>query len=440
MLLHMPKQGPDPSSGERPPAHVGGWWVLAGAGIITQLLTTVSGVLAARMVGVEGRGQVVMVATLGAMASQLTLGGGLPNAVTKLLAERGVTTRDGLHGFVRRWTLWGLLAAAIAGGYMLFLEWDVSGATKYGLAVTVVIMGIQAMASRILMGAMLGEGTPLGQIALTGLLPQMAVVAVVGTALALGISWNPVELLTVTIVCTGVALLTRLRILARPTGQPEDRLDRRELNRLARRTHIGSVGPIDGLALDRILVGSLLGNVQLGLYSVAFALGGLTSLFGLAVGRVALPRIAVLQKDPRAEVHFVRRLLLFSTALFGVVVLGLQVVLVPVIRLTFGSDFIDATDCARWMIVASAFLGLRRVMIAVLQGRGRGGFASIVELALTPVMLGGIVVAAALESLVAVGITMLAVGIVSCLVLGFRVARSAPVEAAAPVPTADPTM
>ena len=440
MLLHMPKQGSDPSSGERPPAHVGGWWVLAGAGILTQLLTTVSGVLAARMVGVEGRGQVVMVATLGAMASQLTLGGGLPNAVTKLLAERGVTTRDGLRGFVRGWTLWGLLAAAIAGGYMLFLEWDVSGATKYGLAVAVVIMGIQAMASRVLMGAMLGEGTALVHIALTGLLPQAAVVAVVGTALALGISWNPVELLTVTIVCTGVVLLARLRVLARPTGKPEDRLDRGELTRLARRTYIGSVGPIDGLALDRILVGTLLGNVQLGLYSVAFALGGLTSLFGLAVGRVALPRIAVLQTDPRAEVHFVRRLLLFSSALFGVVVLGLQAALEPVIRLTFGADFLDATDCARWMIVASAFLGLRRVMIAVLQGRGRGGFASIVELALTPVMLGGIILAAALESLVAVGITMLAVGIVSCLVLGFRVARSAPAEAAAPVPTADPTM
>ena len=440
MLLHMPQQGPDQRSGERPPAHVGGWWVLAGAGILTQLLITISGILAARMVGVEGRGQVVMVATLGAIASQLTLGGSLPNAITKLLAERGVVARDGLHGLVRGWTLWGLVAAMMAGGYMLFLEWDAPGALKYGLAVTVVVMGLQTMASRILMGAMLGEGTNIVHIALTGLLPQAAVVAVVGTALALGISWNPVELLTVTIVCTGLVLLARLRVMARPTGRPEDRLDRAELTRFARRTHIGSVGPIDGLALDRMLVGSLLGNIQLGLYSVAFAFGGLTSIFGLALGRVALPRIAVLQQDPRAERLFVRRLLLLSTALFAVIVLGLQAVLEPLIRLTFGSDFIDATECARWMIVASAFLGLRRVMIAVLQGRGRGGFASIVELALTPVMVGGIILAAALESLVAVGITMLAVGIVSCLVLGYKVARSAPVDTGTPVSTPDPTM
>ena len=440
MLLDMPQHGQNESPRARPGAHVTSWWVLAAAGILTQVLTTVSGILAARMVGVEGRGQVVMVATLGGIASQLTLGGSLPNAVTKLLAERGVVARDGLRGLVRGWAPWGLLAAAIAGGYMLFLEWDAPGAMKYGLAVAAAVMGLQVMASRIMMGAMLGEGTKHLHIALTGLLPHAAVVAVVGTALALGISWNPVELLTVTIVCTGLVLLARLRVMARPTGRPEDRLDRAELSRLARRTHIGSVGPIDGLALDRMLVGSLLGNVQLGLYSVAFALGGLTSLFGLALGMVALPRITVLQNDPHAERHFVRRLLLYSTALFAAVVLALQAVLVPVIRLTFGSDFLDATECARWMIVASAFLGLRRVMIAVLQGRGRGGFASIVELALTPVMAGGIILAAALESLVAVGITMLAVGIVSCLVLGFRVARSAPAEATAHVPTSDPTM
>jgi hypothetical protein len=433
---------PDPTSdaGEGPPGQAVPWWLLAVAGVLTQLLATISGVLAARMVGVEGRGQVVMVATLGAMASQLTLGGSLPNAITKLLAERGVVARDGLHGMVLRWVPWGLLAGAAAGGYMLFLEWDVPGATKYGLALAAVIMGIQGMASRILMGAMLGEGTKPINIAMTGLLPQAAVVAVVGTAMALGIRWNPVELLTVTIVCIGLVLVARLRVLARPTGRPENRLDRTELSQLARRTHIGSVGPIDGLALDRTLVGTLLGNVQLGLYSVAFALGGLTSIFGLCLGMVALPRVSVLQAHPRDEAQYVKRWLLFSVALLGLVVVGMQVVLVPVIRLTFGPDFLGATECARWMIVASGFLGLRRVLIAVLQGRGRGGFASIAELALTPVMVAGIVVAAAVDSLVAVGITMTAVGVVSCLVLGFVVARSAPVTPTTPVSAADPTM
>lgn len=436
MLLDMPSGAQDEGD-SRAGAKVA-WLMLAGGAVISQLLFTIAGIIAARMLGVEGRGQVVLVAALAGMSSQLTLGGSLPNAITKQLAVRGVTARDGLRGLVRRWVPWGLLAAAIAGSYLLFLEWDAPGTMKYGLAVAVVIMGIQGMASRILMGAMLGEGTNPIHIAMTGLLPQAVVVVVYATAMALGIRWNAVELLSVTVTCTGLVLLARLRVLCRPTGRPQDRLDRRELTRLARRTHISSVGPIDGLALDRMLVGSLLGNFQLGLYSVAFALGGMTAIFGRCLEMVALPRIAKLQSDPLAESHFVRRWLLLSAALLGVVVVGVEVVLVPVIRLTFGPDFLGATECARWMIVASGLLGFRRVLIGVLQGRGRGGFASITELTLTPLVVAGVVLASAAESLVAVGITMTAVAVAGCLIHGIGVARSTPLDTAVSPPESVP--
>lgn len=425
MLLDMPEEERKRRSGA-----MASWLLLAGGGIISQLLFTISGVLAARMLGVEGRGQVVLVASLSGMASQLTLGGSLPNAITKQLAERGVVARDGLRGLVRRWIPLGTLAAAIAGGYMLFLQWDAPAIIKYGLPVAVVVMGLQGMASRILMGAMMGEGTKPIHVALTGLLPQALVVAVYAVAMALGVRWNAVELLAVTLSCVGLVLLARLRVLARPTGRPETQLDRRELARLARRSHISSVGPIDGLSIDRMLVGSLLGNFQLGLYSVAFALGGLTTIFGRCLELVALPRIAQLQTDPAAEVRFVLRWLLLSAAVLATVVVGMLLVLVPVIRLTFGPDFLGATDVARWMIVASGLLGFRRVLIGVLQGRGQGRYASITELALTPLVVLGVVLAARAESLVAVGITMTAAAVVGCLVHGFGVARSHPTASA----------
>ncbi|MCW2797027.1 oligosaccharide flippase family protein [Nocardioides sp.] len=410
--------------GERQVGRVVPWWLLAGAGVLTQLLTMASGIMAARMLGAEGRGQVVLVATLAVMGSQLTLGGSLPNAITKQLAERGVTARDGLRGLVLRWFPLGLLAGGLGGALMLYFEWDVDGPTKYGLALGVVVMAIQAMASRILVGAMLGEGSNPVHIALTGVLPQAAVVVVVGTALSFGVRWNALELMSVTVICTGLVLVARLRVLALPTGRPEDRLNGLELARLARRTHFGSVGPIDGLAIDRTLVGALLGNVQLGLYSAAFAIGGLASILGACLGMVALPRVAFLQKDPEAEAHFVRGWLLLSTLLLGVVVAGLEAVTEPVIRLTFGADFVGATACARWILVGSGLLGFRRVLIAVLQGRDRGRLPSVVELALTPVVVLGVVLAAAANSLVGVGITMTAVGAASCLVLGLAVARS----------------
>ena len=62
--------------------------------------------------------------------------------------------------------------------------------------------------------------------------------------------------------------------------------------------------------------------------------------------------------------------------------------------------------------------------IAVLQGRDRGRLASVTELALTPLVVVGIVLAAAADSLVGASVTMLGVGAAGCLILGVAVYRS----------------
>jgi O-antigen/teichoic acid export membrane protein len=432
MLLPV-SDSPHPEN-ERGQAKNVPWWLLTGAGVLTQLLTMASGIIAARMLGVEGRGQLLLVVTLGTIASQLTLGGSLPNAITKQLAERGVRARDGLKGMTRRWTPVAIGAGAIAAGYYLFLEWDGASPDKYLLAVGVLLFALQAMASRVLMGAMLGEYSRPVHIALTGVLPQAVVVLVLGTALAIGVDWT-----AVTVGCTVLVLLARLRLLARPTGRPEDRLDSDELSRLARRTHVGSVGPIDGLGIDRLLVGTLLGTAPLGLYSVAVALASLNNILGMSLGMLALPRVAALQKDPPAETRYVRDTLVLSMLLLGFVVAALELVLSPLIRLTFGEEFVGATATARWIVVASGLLGFRRVLIGILQGRDKGRFASVVEILLMPVLVAGVLVAAVQDSLVLVGVTMTVTGAAACAVLGFAVLRSAPQPAEDASESADTT-
>jgi O-antigen/teichoic acid export membrane protein len=118
--------------------------------------------------------------------------------------------------------------------------------------------------------------------------------------------------------------------------------------------------------------------------------------------------------------------LLLSAIVIAGAVIGLEFLTGPVIRLAFGSPFVAASACAHWLVAASGLLDFRRVMIAVLQGRNRGGQASVIELALTPFVVGGIVLASAKDSLVGVGVTMAAVGVVACVALGIAVARSAP--------------
>jgi O-antigen/teichoic acid export membrane protein len=400
--------------------------MIVGGGLLTQLLTTVTGILSARMLGVEGRGQIVLVASLAMMTSQLTLGGSLPNAITHQLADRGVTARDGLRHLVPKWFGWSLAPAAIAGGYFLIVQRHSSGNAKYALAVIVLIMAIQTMMSRILVGAMLGEGADLIHIAMTSVLPQAFVTVVLGTAFATGVHWNAVELSLVTMTCIFIVLFGRLRLLKKPTRREEDTLDGKQLYSLARRTHIGSVGPIDGLSLDRTLVGSLLGSVALGLYSVAFALASVTTILGGCLAMVILPRVTVAQKDPATERQLVHRWLLLSAALIASVVLVLELIAGWAIRVAFGSEFSAATACTHWLLAAAGILDFRRVLIAVLQGRNLGGQASVIELALTPVVVIGIVIASVRDSLVGVSFAMMAVGIVGCILLGLAVARSAP--------------
>src|SRR5262249_11005478 len=152
---------------------------------LTQLLTTITGIISARMLGVEGRGQIVLVASLAMMTSQLTLGGSLPNAITRELAHRGVTARDGLRHLVPTWAWWSIGPAVLAGGYFLFVERHSSSNTKWALAIIVGLLAIQTMTSRILVGAMLGEGADLMHIAMTAVLPQAVLAVTLGTAFAI---------------------------------------------------------------------------------------------------------------------------------------------------------------------------------------------------------------------------------------------------------------
>jgi hypothetical protein len=320
----------------------------------------------------------------------------------------------------------------VTAGYFLFLQRHTDGSAKYALAACVAVMAVQTMAARILVGAMLGEGTNIVQIALTGLLPQALTTIVIGGAYAFGLRWNAVEVTVLTIALVGGVLIARLRVLASPTGRQEDAIDGPELHALARRTHIGSVGPIDGLTLDRTLVGSLMGTVQLGLYSAAFALSGLTTILGGSLASVILPRVARAQAEPEIEGRLVRKWLLASAALIAVVVCVLVVLAERIIRLAFGTEFLPSVACARWLIVASGLLDFRRVLIAILQGRGRGGRASVIELALTPFVIAGIAIAAQHDSLVGVAVTLLVVGAVACVILGIAVTGSRPRSGYAP--------
>ena len=415
-----------------------GWIVVAGGGLIAQVLMMVSGIFMARMLGVEGRGQVVLITALAAMASQLTIGGSLANAVSRTLAAHQVRARDGLRRLVPSWLAVGIVAGMIAGGYFFFLHrTEPPGVTAF-LAATVLISAVNAMAFRIIIAALLGESAPPAKVALVVLFPLTLTTVIVATAYAIDRSWSVVAVMILVLASQSVSLVLSLSLFAKPTRDPDHAVQGAELYRLARRQYFGSLGPVDGLALDRTLVGSLLGNAALGLYSAAAALAMLAPAMGVGLAQILLPLATARQGQRSEERVLVRRSLLIGAALLALLVLGIELIAAPVIQFAFGPAFMPAVEPARWLIPATGLLGFRRILVAVLQARDRAGRASLVELGLCPVMIVGIVVAAHTGNLTHVAITMFVVGALACAALGVLVWRSGRSAHAAPPEPPEP--
>lgn len=394
--------------------------LIVGATFGLQGLTLVTGIIIARTLGVEGRGAVALVFALGLLASQLTFGGSPPIAVAKNLAERKVTARDGLRGIVRRRS-WMLLPPSVAVA-VLFVAMDGGepDAETWILAASVVVMALQTMIFRLLAAGLQGERR-IVRMAWVSLMPQLLFAIALSAAWIGDWGWDVVDLLVAYFASSAIGIVLSFLCLARPTRRDTDRLEERVLWQESRRSYLSSVRPLDGLGLDRVLVGGLMSLVSLGLYSAALAVSNLCSLVSNAVSVVVLPRVAFHHDDPDRQAAVIRRWLLISIGLVVSTVAVLQLLVDPVIRIAFGTEFVAAVECARWLILADGLMAVRKVMIAMLQGQGRGAAASWVELALLPLMLVGVVVAAVLGSLVGVGIALTVVGALACAALGWLV-------------------
>jgi O-antigen/teichoic acid export membrane protein len=387
-----------------------------------QVLLAISGILSARMLGVEGRGEYAFIMAISNLLSLLTLGSSLPVAITTELVRRGVTARDGLRKLFPRWSLLACIPALLAAGYMV-VTLDASGPERYLLAVLAAVATLQAIALRVLGGAMQGEHPSVERLVTASLLPPTLSTGLLSIAFVSGWHWDVVDLLISQSVMWTIGLLLGVTLLRKPRHEAADQLDGRPVWRVARANYVNSMAPISSLGLDRTLIGILLGNIALGLYSAATALANLPTLVGSAVGVLLLPRVAA-QTSVTAQRRMIGRWLVVGAVPTVAVVVLLVATAEPVIRFAFGAEFLPAVGVARWLIVAQGVLGFRRVLVVALQGLGRGGAASIVELGLTVVLIVGILAAAARDSLVGVAAAMLAVGCLSCIIHGTLLALS----------------
>lgn len=156
------------------------------------------------------------------------------------------------------------------------------------------------------------------------------------------------------------------------------------------RSHTSKVATIMNERLPQVVISIAFGAVDLGLFVVALTLRSVVVLVGQSTALVVLPVIARAESDDeRREVS--RLLVSVSFLATALVAVPLVTVAPQLIDAFFGSAFAGASDVARVLLLAGVLASTNRVLEGVLQGVGRPldpGLAEAVALVLTALGLG----------------------------------------------------
>ena len=378
-----------------------------GVGVVAQLLTVISGPLVARMLGPDGRGALMLVMVVATMFARFGVAS-LSRAISHAVAQTNASARDVLGPSLGLWLAWSMVPAVLAGTATAAIRPE----TEF-VWVSVLEAGVIALLGcwlAILAGMLQGEGA-VPWINLNRLLFASTYVLAVTAIWFVHRTDLAVVILGTNILAQLVVLRVSWRGLQPATGDCSVRARRSDIHRFARRTLVVSIGVADGL-VDQLLVGLAASSVALGLYAVA---SSVTTLPGMVLGGITatlLPRMAAHSPVPAAAI--MRRWLAGALGVSLLIVVAMQVVIAPALRILFGDEFVPAITCARILIVAQAVLAMRLVLSAAVQAQGRGARTSIIELIAVGVMLAGVPVGVLLYGIEGAATAVLLAGLIAC--------------------------
>jgi O-antigen/teichoic acid export membrane protein len=144
------------------------------------------------------------------------------------------------------------------------------------------------------------------------------------------------------------------------------------------------VSPLTTLRVDQILVGILFGPVALGLYVVGTAFSNLPRIIAQSIGMVAYPRIA---RSPQERRTAILSYVLLTLVTCGFVVITIEAVAGSLVVLFFGSEFMGAATLTRILVLGGLLFGLRSVLADCARGLGRPGLGMTAEFVSWPAFI-----------------------------------------------------
>lgn len=133
--------------------------------------------------------------------------------------------------------------------------------------------------------------------------------------------------------------------------------------------------------IDYVFVGRQLGASSLGIYSIAFRLPQLVvESVGTVVAQVAFPVFARLQGDSERTAAALERLLRVSSVAIVPMGVGLALVSDPLVRLAYGSTWVDAIDVMRVLSLFMVVQSVARHCGDFYKGIGRPGVLNVLSI------------------------------------------------------------
>lgn len=338
-----------------------------------QGFTLVTGIIAARALGVDGRGTLALLWLVPVVLA--LLGGiGIAPATTYFVARNRDHMRA-IIGISLRIIL--VLAVCLSALYALVLMIVSHGFSALEGAFSVALLPcflLQNLAIASLLGQERFHAYNLARII------PVAAYATFSLSVVLAGATNLTAIMAACFAAWVLALIPTWFMVARTKadGEGEPEATRRDIMGFGLRGVVGSVSPIDDVRLDQFLVGLMLDSYALGLYVSAIAFCNIQRFIALGVGAVSYPRVAAERRGPQAWALTTRYFRIGLVLITGasVVLFLLLPFLVP---LFFGDDFSEAVGLGRILLTGTFFLALHRLLTELARGLGHPGYASISE-------------------------------------------------------------
>lgn len=351
-----------------------------GTSFAVQGALVISGIAAARMLGVLDRGHLAMFILLSSVLPVMC-SLGLPLALTYWIArapELGwallVRVRS---AFV---SLTGMVLAAH--GVVLYLMFR-NGPSAVQISAVISWISSPAVLLWIFGMAVLQGNQQFRALNISRVISPPITALLMASYLVIGVHSLVLATLTWTALIWLTAIITSVAVwrgLPR-SGAPKDdeRLPSfRSLLDFSLKALLGSVTPLEGFQLDQAVVGIFLSQAALGVYVVAVAFTNLPRFVAQGIGLVGYPHVAAARETDdtaRLIVKFMLTTLLLCGATVAIIEVGLPI-LVPFL---FGTAFHAAIGVARILLISALLFALRRVLSECARGAGRPGLGSIAE-------------------------------------------------------------